>query len=269
MAHGTSLAKSTSTDTNLQTSLARSSSTNSIPPHTPSNPRPHRHYSYDHGASRHTFPRSNRSKYNRRSSAFSHSTPGSPPDSPDLTRSHSEDVFVFEKTNYGTRTYQNVHALDHGQEHESSWTEYTARKAVVRFRTRRSAKGRTRYSSPYTPPSKLVRKVLHNQYDIARREDTRMVDKIMAVFYCWYFGWISDVYSIFSTNENHYAFIKWTLSCLLVTGATQLVLVLLTALLFFILQFVMSVLEASLWFGLTVAAVFVCMLGAVAIINYD
>ncbi len=153
-------------------------------------------------------------------------------------------------------------------ENELNWSEYSARKGIVRFRSRKSAQER-RTPVPYSTPSKLVHKVFHNQYEIARSPDTRLVDKLMAIFYCWYFGWLTDVYNSLTSYGQDRSPVRWSISCMLVSIATVLVATLLVAVLFITLQFVMSILEAGLWFVLTIVTIFIFCLCAIAIVNFD
>ena len=237
--------------------------------------RKNRRYSVIDYRKPHTLPKSpSHSRISNNKSSYSE------PNTPQIRgyRAFSQDC-TFERTAYDCSNTQlqftdNYNSLSSSSssssssQHELNWSEYSARKAIVRFRTRKSAQER-RTPVPCTGPSKLVHKVFHNQYDIARSPHTRLVDKLMAVFYCWYFGWLTDVYNYLTSYGRDRSLVRWVISCVLVSSATMLVAALLIASLFFSLQFVMSVLEASLWFAMTIVSVFVFCLCAIAIFNFD
>lgn len=153
---------------------------------------------------------------------------------------------------------------------DHTWSEYTARRSVVKYRNRNSAKRSSRRSSRINAsPSPLLQRVLREQYSVARSQGSQSSDRLMAVFYCWFFGWIYDVYHALSNNGRDGAFWKWTFSCLLVTSASLLVMALAGCLLYLALAAFTVLLRASLHFVTALTLFFVLILGMVSILSYS
>ncbi len=153
-----------------------------------------------------------------------------------------------------------------------SWTEFTARKSVVKFRNRKSVSSRSRHGSGEgacsSAPSALVQQVLRDQYEICREQEERLASRIMAVFYCWFFGWVMDVYGALTNSCTDHSFWRWVLSCLMVTGTTLLVTVLAAMGLHASLMFLALLLRDAVNYLLLISGTFVCLICTIAIINY-
>ena len=114
------------------------------------------------------------------------------------------------------------------------WSAYTARRALVKYRSRKlahrhtnniSLSGSTRYNEISTKdvstqslvPSELIRGVLNYHYDTSRRLDVSVIKRLFAVFYCWYYGGIVSFYYMLTADGYRRSLLCWCLSCIAVT----------------------------------------------------
>ena len=155
----------------------------------------------------------------------------------------------------------------------AKWPEYTVRKSLVKFRTRRSAKrwsGRSRsFPRRSRAPSATINRVLDNVYDISRSEDARAGAKLVAVFYSWFFGSIIDLYYSLTDDGRERSLVKWMLASALVT-ATALLLAFLVAVGLYLFNFLLlRLLNAGLLFATVLVSAGICFLGVFAVYNYN
>ncbi len=213
------------------------------------------------------------------------STPNTPPPSPvysrQIQRRHSEYTFQNH-----CKTGQFVLKRNHSSSHLefpklnsvdrnklTKWSEYSVRRSLTKFRTRKSATrlGQRRRSGekPQTP-SRTISNVLQNQYEVCQREEgiTRS-HRLFAVFYCWSYGWIIDVYYSITDEGRDRSFLKWFLSCVLVTLAAMLVLVLSAVTLYYSNLIIMEFINAFIHFGVFILMLLFGVLGMLAIVNFD
>ncbi|ELT99419.1 hypothetical protein CAPTEDRAFT_188534 [Capitella teleta] len=104
-----------------------------------------------------------------------------------------------------------------------SWSEFPARWALVKLRNRRSAKRTRRLQRRRAvthPPSKAVHELLQVEYAKCRSSESGWSERLLALVYCWYFGWIQDIYVNLADGRRDW--LKWTVACLLVTCVTVL-----------------------------------------------
>ena len=151
----------------------------------------------------------------------------------------------------------------------TNWSEYTVRKSLVKFRTRRSAKrwsGRKKFCRT---PSNKIKQVLDNVYDISRNEEATVGERLIAVLYSWFYGWIIDVYYSLTDEGREKSFVKWSLASLMVTAAAILLTALVAVGLYFFNFFLLSLMNAGLLFATTLVSVGITFLGFLAIYNYD
>ena len=151
----------------------------------------------------------------------------------------------------------------------TNWSEYTVRKSLVKFRTRRSAQrwsGRKQFSRT---PSNTIKRVLDNVYDISRSNEATFGEKLIAVLYCWYYGWITDVYYSLTDEGREKSFLKWSLANVLVTGAAILLTTLVALGLYCFNFLLLSLMNAGLLFATVLVAFGITFLGFLAIYNYD
>ena len=150
-----------------------------------------------------------------------------------------------------------------------SWSEYTARRSLVKFRNRRKASQKPHNNTSDVPPSHMARRVLCNQYEVCRREETNLSERIMAVFYCWFFGWIMDVYNTLTRQDIQRSFVKWLLSCVLVTLAVTTFIGLIAVVVHAILIVSVSLLHSVNAFITFITVLFILGLGITTILSYS
>lgn len=151
----------------------------------------------------------------------------------------------------------------------TSWSEYTVRKSLVKFRSRKSAKrwsGRRKFGRT---PSNTIKQVLDNVLDISKSQEATFGERLFAVLYSWFYGWIIDVYNSLSDEGREKSFIKWSLASLLVTGASIVLTILLALGMYCFNFFVLSLMNAGLIFATIMVALGITSLGFLAIYNYD
>ena len=190
--------------------------------------------------------------------------PPSPACSPCVTDISTCTDFVWKTSHPGPYTYN----LD------TSWVAYPARRSFVRFRKRSSAKRRRsferRLSVTRRPPSQLLQNVLHSQYDVCcQRRDDLLPDRLAAIFYCWFLGWIADVYDSFSDAGTDHSFARWTLACSIISMAAFLVVALAVTMMASLLQFVFEVMLSALYFSAMLVVVVVIVIACISIANFD
>jgi hypothetical protein len=149
-----------------------------------------------------------------------------------------------------------------------SWSEYTARRSLVKFRNRRMASQRSRDQIGDVPPSQMAVRVLCSQYEVCRSSEKRIPERIMAVFYCWFFGWITDVYGSLTHGGTERSFVKWLLSCILVTMAVTGCIVLAATTAHCTVVLFASLLHSFSAFVAFITVIFVLGLGIITIFSY-
>ena len=190
--------------------------------------------------------------------------PSNPASSPCSTGISTCTYFVWKTSYPGPYTYN----------HDTSWVAYPARRSFVRFRKRSSAKRRRsferRVSTTRRPPSQLLQNVLRSQYDVCcRRRDDLLPDRLAAIFYCWFLGWVADVYDSFSDAGGEPSFSRWTLACIIISMAALFVVVLAVAIMVSFIQFVFEVMMSALYFGAMLVVVVVIIVTCISIANFD
>jgi MFS family permease len=114
------------------------------------------------------------------------------------------------------------------------------------------------------PPSPAVHALLQKEYAKCRSSTTPASDRLVALVYCWYFGWIQDIYVNLADGRREWC--KWTLACALVTLVTivclglmamcgHLLVVFLSRFLYALINFLLFVIVLL---GLVVAALTIC-----------
>lgn len=222
----------------------------------------------------------------------------SPPSSPSVHPSHQYRAFptstpTRRRSSPGlrrTQSYQdglnaspNYHANFHSRRPSrfdlcrtetsrlTSWSEFTVRKTLVRFRTRKTAIKRQmrRLSGQRHIPSETIKSVLDHGYEVCKSPEASFTSRLIAVFYCWFYSWIMDVYSHFTDEGTKRSFFKWMLATILVTSGAILVVGLGSFALHQVNFLILLLLNAGVQY-LTFLLIFtISVLGTLAIVNYD
>ena len=150
----------------------------------------------------------------------------------------------------------------------SDWSEYSARRSIVKFRSRKTQKMNISKNDFHSPPSP-VQEVLQEQYHLASSLNTNVGERLLAVVYCWFFGWMDSVHSALTTHANCSGRLAWTLSCLLVTIVATISLTVLAAILNLAITFVAFMIQAGLRYFSFLLLTLVLFLGLTAIFRFD
>lgn len=151
----------------------------------------------------------------------------------------------------------------------ANWPEYAVRKSLVKFRNRRSAQRWSGRRKLTRAPSNTIKRVLDNVYSVSKDERATPSTRMMAVLYSWFYGWIIDVYYLLTDEGRERSFMKWALSSILVTCAAMVLMVLAAFALYHINFFMLTLMNAGLYFSTTLLVSGIGVLGFLAVLNYD
>lgn len=149
-----------------------------------------------------------------------------------------------------------------------NWSEYTVRKSLVKFRTRKSVR-HGRRGELRRPPSQTIKTVLENRYELCRHDSVPFEERLWAVVLSWFYGWIIDLYYIFTDEGRQRSFFLWLLASLLVTMATVSVLAAATFAFYYVNLFLLHIFNSVISFCFLLLTTMFCTLAVVAVLRFD
>lgn len=145
----------------------------------------------------------------------------------------------------------------------------TGRPVYVRYRSRSGAKQRTKSrNDPYTAPCELLEHALKTQTEEAKDTSSSVFSRFLPLVLTWYLKWILDLYLILRGQRYNHSFLRWTISCLVITFLSLSFFAGVTLCTLHIILYLSYLVNAFIWYIFFISIVLTSFLCFILIFNY-